>query len=88
MVLERGEASVCIQHPGFESDVIVTMSTAALAEVFAGFVEWKRAVAEDRITVAGPPHLQKALPTWFLWSPFSEATRERTSVGHSPREVG
>lgn len=80
MVLERGEASVCVQHPGFESDVIVTMPTAALAEVFGGVVEWKRAVADERITVAGPSHLVKALPRWFLWSPFSDATRERSRL--------
>ncbi|HNG22508.1 MAG TPA: helix-turn-helix domain-containing protein, partial [Microthrixaceae bacterium] len=49
MVLERGEASVCVQHPGFDSDVVVTMETTALAEVFAGTVEWRRAVADGRI---------------------------------------
>lgn len=81
MVFERGEASVCIQHPGFESDVIVTMPTAALAEVFAGNTEWKRAVADERIAVAGPSHLVKALPRWFLWSPFGDAMRERVSAG-------
>lgn len=80
MVLDRGEASVCIQHPGFDSDVIVTMPTAALAEVFAGTVEWQRAVARQRIAVEGPPHLVRALPRWFLWSPFWEVTRQRAEA--------
>lgn len=80
MVLERGEASVCVQHPGFDSDVVVTMETTALAEVFAGTVEWRRAVADGRIEVVGPSHLVRALRRWFLWSPFWDVTRERSAA--------
>ncbi len=72
MVLDRGEASVCIQHPGFDSDLVVTTSTPALAEVFNGYKRWQDAVAGGAIKVDGPPSLVKALPKWFLWSPFSE----------------
>lgn len=72
MVLDRGEASVCVQHPGFDPDVVVTTSTPALAEVFNGFARWSDAVADGAIKVDGPPSLVKALPKWFLWSPFSE----------------
>lgn len=71
MVFERGEPSVCIQHPGFEPDVIVRTTTRALAEVFQGFDTWERAVADGDITVDGPPRLVRALPRWFLWSPFA-----------------
>lgn len=74
MVLDRGEASVCVQHPGFETDVLVTMTTPALAEVFQGFSTWARAVTAGDIVVAGPPRLEKALPRWFLWSPFHADT--------------
>lgn len=80
MVLERGEASVCTQHPGFEPDVIVTTTTAALAEVFQGFTTWPRAVATGDLTVAGPPRLVRAIPSWFLWSPFHADTRARTEA--------
>ncbi|MDP1794429.1 MAG: helix-turn-helix domain-containing protein [Acidimicrobiales bacterium] len=72
MVLDRGEASVCVQHPGFDSDVVVTTSTPALSEVFNGFARWHDAVANGAIKIDGPPSLVKALPKWFLWSPFSE----------------
>jgi len=74
MVLDRGEASVCIQHPGFDNDLVVTTSTPALAAVFNGYTRWHDAVAGGAIKVDGPPSLVKALPKWFLWSPFSEQT--------------
>ncbi|HEX4905209.1 MAG TPA: helix-turn-helix domain-containing protein [Acidimicrobiales bacterium] len=77
MVLDRGEASVCVQHPGFEPDVVVTTTTPALAEVFQGYEPWSRAVTSGAIRVDGPPKLTRALPRWYLWSPFADATRSR-----------
>lgn len=77
LVLDRGEASVCHQHPGFDSDAIVTSTTADLADVFQGYRTWAEATAEGRIDVAGPPRLTSAIPRWFAWSPWTDVTRER-----------
>lgn len=79
MVLDRGDPSVCIQHPGFDPDVRVTSTTPALANVFQGYETWGHAIATEAIRVAGTPSVVKALPRWFLWSPFADATRERAS---------
>ena len=77
MVFDRGEPSVCTQHPGFDPDVIVTTPTPVLAGVFAGVDSWARAIASGAITVAGVPAFTKAIQRWFLWSPFADQTRER-----------
>ena len=82
MVLDRGEASVCVQHPGTEPDLVVTTTTPALAEVFQGYDTWAGALAVDAIRVDGPPRLARSLPSWFLWSPFVEATRLRAAGAH------
>jgi DNA-binding HxlR family transcriptional regulator len=74
MVLDRGQASVCVQHPGFDPDVLVTTTTPALAEVFQGYTPWDRAVAGGSITLDGAPRLTRAFPRWFLWSPFHDDT--------------
>jgi hypothetical protein len=88
LVFDRGEASVCIQHPGYETDVVVTTTTPALAEVFQGFERCEHAVGEGRIEVAGPPRLVKALPGWFLWSSLNAETRaQRERMGRMPRSV-
>ena len=79
MVLDRGDASVCVQHPGFDTDVLVTAETPALANVFQGYESWAHAVATDSIRISGKSGLVKAFPRWFLWSPFADATRERAS---------
>jgi hypothetical protein len=80
-VLEHGAASVCTQHPAFEVDLVVTMATADLADVFQGYRRWRDAVGSGAISVAGSPRLVNALPTWFVWSPWVDATRERAERG-------
>lgn len=81
MVLDRGEASVCIQHPGFDSDLVVSMPTPCLSEVFGGSSTWASAVSSGSISVEGPAALVKALPRWFLWSPFASLTADRVQRG-------
>jgi DNA-binding HxlR family transcriptional regulator len=80
LVFDRGEPSVCVQHPGFDADLLVTTSTPALAEVFQGLDTWAGAVASGRITLDGQPRLVRAMPSWFLWSPFAEDTRVRAAA--------
>lgn len=79
LVLERGEVSVCHQHPGFDTDVVLRATTAAFSHLFGGSLSWPEAVRTGAIDVSGPPRLVRALPTWFLWSPWAEATRERVA---------
>ena len=84
MVLDRGEPSVCMQHPGFDPDVVVTTSTPALARVFNGSDSWRRAVSSDAIRVEGPPALVRSIPNWFLWSPFADQTADRAARSGQP----
>jgi hypothetical protein len=80
IVLERGDASVCTDPPGFESDIVVTTDPVALMRVFSGITTYAAALECGELRVAGLPRLTRALPTWFAWSPFAPATRERLAV--------
>jgi DNA-binding HxlR family transcriptional regulator len=82
VVLDRGEVSVCNQHPGFDVDVVVTCTTPALADVFSGIDSWAHAAATGTVTAAGIPQLVKGLPRWFRPSPFAD------SVGGIARRSG
>ena len=75
IVLEQGEASVCLQHPGYDVDVVVTCTTPTLARVFSGVDTWNDSVRSGAIRVTGPRHLVSALPRWFLWSPWADDMR-------------
>lgn len=81
IVLERGEASVCTEPPGFESDVVVVTEPVALMRVFSGITSYATALDAGELAVTGSPRLTRALPRWFAWSPFAPAVRERLAVG-------
>ena len=79
LVLEQGEASVCMQHPGMEPDVVVRASTPTLARIFSGAERWSASVANGDLDVQGPPGLARAIPSWFRWSPWSAEMQARTA---------
>ena len=80
LVLDRGEASVCMQHPGFEPDVILTMPTPELAAVFAGATTWREAMGSERIVASGPSALLRALPRWFGSSVWADDLRRQVKL--------
>jgi DNA-binding HxlR family transcriptional regulator len=84
LVLDRGEASVCIQHPGFDPDVVITSTTPALAKVFAGIDTWAEAVAAQTVRIDGPPTLVKGLHRWLLPSAFAPRIRAQAEAAAAP----
>lgn len=77
VILDPREVSVCTQHPGFDSDVLVTCCTGDLADVFNGIDTWGAALDGGRVRAEGPPHEVRALARWFRPSPFATATAEQ-----------
>jgi hypothetical protein len=46
-----------------------------LADVFSGRDSWRHAVDAGAIRVDGLPRLVRAVPRWFVWSPFAPDVR-------------
>ena len=75
MVLEPAEVSVCLQHPGFDVDLGVTVDTTTLYRVYLGQAELGSAIRAGQLTMNGPRTLQRGLGLWFTWSAFAPASR-------------
>src|SRR5262245_16712207 len=75
MVLEPSEVSVCLQHPGFDVDLEVTVDTATLYRVYLGQAELSGAIRGGQLTMNGPRALQRGFRQWFTWSAFAPASR-------------
>jgi DNA-binding HxlR family transcriptional regulator len=75
MVLEPSEVSVCLQHPGFDVDLEVIVDTSTLYRVYLGRAELGAAMRDGRLTMSGPPTLQRGFGRWFTWSAFAPASR-------------
>jgi DNA-binding HxlR family transcriptional regulator len=76
MVLEPSDVSVCLQYPGFDVDLEVTVDTATLYSVYLGRVELGGAIRAGQLAMSGPRTLQRGLAHWFTWSAFAPASRQ------------
>lgn len=81
LILDRGEPSVCVKHPGFDTDILVTTDAVSFMRVFSGIETLADATARGSVTLEGPRTLTRAFGQWFLWSPFVPAVRERIALG-------
>jgi DNA-binding HxlR family transcriptional regulator len=76
LVLDRGEPSVCIKPPGFDTDVVVTTDPVTMMRIFSGITTVDAALSAGSMRIAGPPSLARGFSRWFLWSPFAPAVRK------------
>ena len=57
IVLDRGDVSVCAEHPGFDSDLVVRTDALSMARVFNGLTTLGHAVDHGSLELLGPPGL-------------------------------
>jgi DNA-binding HxlR family transcriptional regulator len=82
-VIERGEASVCLEDPGFEIGLVVTADLSIFYQVWLGHLTLRQAAASDRLRVEGMPAHERAFSTWFLWSPMAEFVSEQLAMNRA-----
>jgi DNA-binding HxlR family transcriptional regulator len=75
LLLEPSDVSVCLQHPGFDIDVLVTADIAAFYQVWLGRISFAESLGHQWVQLDGVPALVRAFPTWFAWSPAAAAVR-------------
>jgi DNA-binding HxlR family transcriptional regulator len=75
LLIEPREASVCLQHPGFDIDVTVTADIAAFYRVWLGLSTLSEAFRTDQVRLDGAPADLRAFPGWFAWSPMADKVR-------------
>jgi DNA-binding HxlR family transcriptional regulator len=75
LVLQPGDVSVCLQHPGYECDLLVDAELAALYQVWFGRLTFLEAMQQGRLELEGTPALARAFPKWFQLSPAARIVR-------------
>jgi hypothetical protein len=71
LLLDPAGSSVCERDEGFEVDLVVTADIGEFMRIWMGRSTWDDAKAAGKLTLAGPPELVRAFPTWFGLSPFA-----------------
>ena len=80
LVLAAGDVSVCLQHPGFEIDLLVTADLATFYQLWLGQITYAAALREPGVEIDATPALLRGFPNWFAWSPAA-ATVQTTTPG-------
>jgi DNA-binding HxlR family transcriptional regulator len=68
-------ASICLQHPGFDVDVIVAADIAAFYRVWLGHMPFAEAVRRGDLHLDGMPADIRSFQSWFAWSPMEATVR-------------
>jgi DNA-binding HxlR family transcriptional regulator len=86
LVMEPTDVSVCLQHPGFDIDLLVTANIAALYRVWFGRITFAQALRDGQVELDGTTPLVRAFPDWFALSSFAGAVR--AAVANTPTAGG
>jgi DNA-binding HxlR family transcriptional regulator len=88
LLIEAKDVSICLKHPGFDIDVVVTADIGVFYRVWLGLVVLSDALRREQIRLDGSPADLRAFPRWFTWSPMADTVRSaladrRTLVAQS-----
>ena len=75
LVVAGGEAQVCDFDPGYELDASVMTDLRTLTEIWRGDIDWRLALAADRVEINGPAEVARDVPSWIGQSLSSAVPR-------------
>lgn len=80
LIMQRSDVSVCMTHPGFETDIWVRADLNTLFQVWLGKVSFTDAERDDKLNLEARSDLVRAFPSWFALSPIAGIVREKSSA--------
>lgn len=75
LVIKPEGASVCVDDPGLDLDLVVTADAATLYRVYMGRVSVGDAIRSGSLRLDGGLDVRRRFPAWFGLSRFSPAAR-------------
>ena len=75
LVLTPPETDVCDFDPGFDVAVTVEASLRTMTAVWRGDLDWPSALRSGSLELQGPETVRRAVPSWFMLSPFAAVPR-------------
>lgn len=64
LLLQKPEAELCIKHPGYDEDIVITTDSRTLTLVHLGRLAVAEAEKAGRWQAEGVPRLIRGLPSW------------------------
>lgn len=80
LLIKPGDVSICLKHPGFDIDLIVTSDLQTFYRVWLGRAGLSDALRNKQIHLDGTPADVRAFQRWFTLSPMANAVRGAVAV--------
>jgi DNA-binding HxlR family transcriptional regulator len=64
LLLQEPEAELCVKHPGYDEDLVITTDSQTLTLIHLGRLGLKQAERSGKWRVDGSSLIARALPTW------------------------
>jgi DNA-binding HxlR family transcriptional regulator len=75
LLLNKEDVSICLTHPGFDIDLLVTADLSTFLQIWLGRISFAEALQDGRVEIDGVPALAEALPNWLAYSLAAPAVR-------------
>ena len=75
LILDRAQADVCVEDPGFEVDLYVDANLAAMAKVWLGDASFESVLRSREVALVGSRELVKSFPDLLMLSRFAKVPR-------------
>ena len=77
IINENGKIEMCLKHPGYDTDLLVTSDIRHFIETWRGFRNLQEEIQDGRIRLSGPSTLKSGFPDWLLGSSLASYERKR-----------
>lgn len=80
LLLERRQADLCVEDPGYEVDLYVEAHLPSMARVWLGDMTFQDAVRAGSVRLSGARELTRAFPAWLRLSQFAAVSRRQDEL--------
>jgi DNA-binding HxlR family transcriptional regulator len=71
LIVDHGEADLCIKYPGFDVDLAFITTSKVMADIWMGYSTMKREMRNKKLTLSGVRSLKSSCDDWLNYSVFS-----------------
>ena len=76
LVLDEGEANICLVDPGVEPDLQITTTVKTMTGIWMGDLSYGEALQSGDFQMIGPTALRARFPTWLRLSYYADVERK------------
>jgi len=81
LIIEHGEADLCMKYPGFEADLAFVTTSKVMADIWMNYSTMRKEIRKKALKLSGAAGLKSSIDEWFTYSFFSspDSLREELS---------